>query len=81
MAHSMRRVLAIAFSGLLTVIPAAANTVDQGPLYPGKPAGIKQAQADSQSAITGIGAALAVLGIGLALAFGTEYSAPSTAPP
>ena len=60
-------------------LTTSAIAADQGLLAPGKPAGVKKAQDESQNALLYVG--LAAVGIGIALAVSDNSSGPTNVVP
>jgi len=76
-------VMALSVSGAMAadVAPLAANTTNNAPLAPAKPAGVAKAQfVDSATlVVVGIGAAIAILGIALSNSSQSQnFATPAT---
>lgn len=68
--------LGIAMAALASSIAPAASA-EQGPLEPGKPAGVQQAQLSNPNAMLFVGLGVLVIGAGIYMASG-HYQAPGT---
>jgi hypothetical protein len=70
---------ALLLCAALVATPSFAETAP-APLAAGKPAGVKAAQSQEQLTLIAIGATVIILGVGIALVEGPQYSIPSTSP-
>jgi hypothetical protein len=71
----------VCISAILAIaLTASSALADDGALAPGKPAGVKKAQAMDRTLIIELGMAAAAAGIALALSSGSHNTATVTAP-